>query len=58
MPKNCDLQTAVCNDETMDLQQVETLTTEILSAEGLSCNISAYESGASLLDAIQGGAQF
>lgn len=52
------LQIAICDDEQIDRQQAATLTREIMAAEGLACGLSSYESGAALLAAIQGGAQF
>ncbi len=55
---NPQLQIAVCDDETMDRQQAETLTTDIMTAEGLSCALSGFDSATALLSAIQGGAQF
>ena len=55
---NPQLQIAVCDDEAIDRQQAADLTREIMKAEGLVCDLSAYESGAALLAAIQGGAQF
>ena len=60
MPENPNpqLQIAVCDDEAIDRQQAETLTTEIMAEEGLDCSVSTYESAEALLTAIQGGAQF
>ena len=58
MPEHLKLQIAVCDDEPIDRQQVETLTTDIMTAEGLACALSGYESATALLTAIQGGAQF
>lgn len=52
------LQIAVCDDELIDRQQTAGLTHEIMKEEGLVCGLSCYESGAALLAAIQGGAQF
>ena len=49
---------AVCDDEPMDRQQAEALTTDVMTAEGLVCSLSSYESATALLTAIQGGAQF
>ena len=60
MPENPNLklQIAVCDDEPMDRQQAETLTTDIMTAEGLACDLSSYENATALLTAIQGGARF
>ena len=60
MPENLnlELQIAICDDDPMDRQQAETLTTDIMTAEGLACSLSSYESATALLTAIQGGAQF
>lgn len=60
MPENPNpkLHIAVCDDELIDRQQAEKLTSEIMAAEGLACSVSTYESATALLDAIQGGAQF
>lgn len=60
MPENpnSQLHIAVCDDEPIDRHQTETLTTEIMAAEGLACFVSTYESATALLDAIQDGAQF
>ena len=60
MPEHINplLQIAVCDDEPMDRQQAEALTTDIMTAEGLACSLSSYESATALLTAIQGGAQF
>ena len=55
---NLKLQSAVCDDEPMDRQQAETLTADIMTAEGLACDLSGFESATALLTAIQGGAQF
>lgn len=55
---NQQLHIAVCDDESIDRQQAEQLTAEIIAAEGLVCSISTYESATALLTAIQGGAQF
>lgn len=55
---NQQLHIAICDDESIDRQQAEQLTTEIIAAEGLVCSISTYESATALLTAIQGGAQF
>ena len=52
------LRIAVCDDEPIDRQQAAGLTHEITKEEGLACSLSCYESGAALLAAIQGGAQF
>ena len=52
------LKIAVCDDESADRQQATGLTREIMAAEGLPCDLSAYESGGVLLNAIQSGAQF
>ena len=52
------LKIAVCDDEPLDCQQTEQMTSEILQAENLSCEFSIYASGAALLEALQGGAQF
>ena len=60
MPENLNLklQIAVCDDEPMDRQQAADLTNDIMTAEGLACSLSSYESAEALLAAIQGGAQF
>ena len=60
MPENFapQLQIAVCDDVPMDRQQAETLTTDIMTAEGLDCSVSGFGSSAALLAAIQGGEQF
>ena len=60
MPENLNLklQIAVCDDEPMDRQQAVDLTNDIMTAEGLACSLSSYESAATLLTAIQDGAQF
>lgn len=60
MTENLDpqLRIAVCDDEPIDCQQAEKLTTEIMEAEGLSCDLSTYQSGTSLFAAIQAGERF
>ena len=60
MPENPNpkLHIAVCDDELIDRQQAEKLTSEIMAAEGLACSVSTYENATALLDAIQGGTQF
>lgn len=60
MPENLNpqLQIAICDDEPMDRQQAADLTNDIMTAEGLACDLSSYESATDLLNAIQGGAQF
>lgn len=60
MPENANpqLRIAVCDDEPIDCQQAEKLTTEIMEAEGLACSVSTYESATALLTAIRGGTQF
>ena len=55
---NQQLQIAVCDDEPIDCRQAAELTREIMTAEGLTCSLSSYESATALLTAIQGGAQF
>ena len=55
---NLKLQIAVCDDEPMERRQAETLTTDIMTAEGLACDLSSYENATALLTAIQGGARF
>ena len=55
---NQQLHIAICDDEPMDRQQAEALTTDIMTAEGLACSLSSYESATALLTAILGGAQF
>lgn len=52
------LHIAVCDDESMDRQQAAGLTRELMSAEGLPCSLSGYESAADLLTAIRNGARF
>lgn len=52
------LHIAVCDDGPIDRQQAETLTTDIMTAEGLACSVSSYESATALLTAIQDGARF
>lgn len=60
MPENLNpqLQIAICDDEPMDRQQAADLTNDIMTAEGLACDLSSYESATALLTAIQSGAQF
>ena len=60
MPENLNvqLQIAVCDDESVDRREAADLTHEIMTAEGLNCSLSGYESGLALLKAIRGGAQF
>lgn len=58
MPENGSLhpQIAVCDDEPLNLREVEGLTNEIMAAEGLSCRLFSYERAEVLLTAVQGGA--
>lgn len=60
MPENrtLQLQIAICDDEQIDCQQAADLTREIMTAEGLACDLSSYVSATALLNAIQGGARF
>lgn len=55
---NQQLHIAICDDESIDRQQAANMAREIIAAEGLSCDLSSYESATALLTAIQGGAQF
>lgn len=55
---NQQLHIAICDDESIDRQQAADLTRAIMTAEGLACDLSDYESATALLTAIQGGAQF
>ena len=55
---NQQLHIAICDDEPIDRQQAADLTREIMTAEGLACDLSSYENATALLTAIQGGAQF
>lgn len=55
---NLQLKIAICDDQLADRQHAADLTHEIITAEGLSCGLSGYESAADLLAAIQAGQQF
>ena len=52
------LDIAVCDDEASDRRRIAELAGQILQEEGLSCRITACESGTALLSAIRDGAQF
>ena len=41
----------VCDDQANDLDEMETMTSELLEAEGISCSISRFEDAGSLLSA-------
>jgi len=49
---------AVCDDEDIDREETLRLTAEILREEGIPFSIDAFNSGTSLLGAIQDGAKF
>lgn len=49
---------AVCDDQANDLDEMKTMTSELLEAEGISCSISRFEDAGSLLSAAQGGKTF
>ncbi len=49
---------AICDDEPNDLNNLETMTSELLEAEGISCGVSVFGDAASLLSAIEGGETF
>ena len=49
---------AICDDEANDLDEMETMTSELLKAEGISCVISRFGDAGSLLSAVQGGETF
>ena len=49
---------AICDDEPNDLAKMETMTSELLEAEGISCGISRFGDAGSLLSAAQGGETF
>ncbi len=49
---------AVCDDEANDLDEMETMTSELLEAEGISCGISRFGDAGSLLSAAKGGETF
>lgn len=49
---------AVCDDEPDDLAEMETMTNELLKAEGISCGISRFGDAGSLLSAAKGGETF
>ena len=55
---NQQLHIAICDDESIDRQQAADLTRAIMTAEGLACDLSDYESATALLTAIRSGAQF
>lgn len=55
---NLQLHIAVCDDESIDRQQIANLTNEIMMAEELSCSISSYENATVLLASIQSGVRF
>ena len=49
---------AICDDEPKDLEEMETMTNELLEAEGISCGVSRFGDAGSLLSAAQGGENF
>ena len=49
---------AICDDEPNDLVEMETMTSELLEVEGISCGISRFGDAGSLLSAAQGGENF
>lgn len=48
----------VCDDEPNDLDEMETITSQLLEAEGISCGISRFGDAGSLLSAAQDGETF
>lgn len=49
---------AICDDEPNDLNEMETMTKELLKAEKYTCSISKFENAVSLLSAIKDGEKF
>ena len=49
---------AICDDESADLAEMETITSELLEAEGISCDISRFGDAGSLLSAVNGAEIF
>ncbi len=49
---------AVCDDEPNDIDEMETMTSELLEAEGISCSVSRFGDASSLLSSAQGGESF
>ncbi len=49
---------AICDDESADLVEMETITSELLEAEGISCDISRFGDAGSLLSAVNGAETF
>lgn len=49
---------AVCDDEPDDLAEMETMTSELLEEEEISCCISKFGDAASLLSSVEGGETF
>lgn len=49
---------AICDDEPNDLDEMETMTSELLEAEGISCGVSRFGDAGSLLSSIEGGETF
>lgn len=49
---------AVCDDEPKDLDEMETMTNELLEAEGISCSVSKFGDASSLLSSVEGGETF
>ncbi len=49
---------AICDDEPNDLDEMETMTSELLEAEGISCGVSKFGDAGSLLSSIEGGETF
>lgn len=49
---------AICDDESADLAEMETITSELLEAEGISCDISRFGDAGSLLSAVNGAETF
>ncbi len=49
---------AVCDDEPNDLAEMETMTSKLLEAEGISCDVSKFGDAGSLLSSVEGGEAF
>lgn len=49
---------AICDDEPIDLNEIEAMTKELMETENIPCGISRFEDAASLLSSVEKGEKF
>lgn len=55
---NPPISIAICDDEPIDLNEIEAMTKELMETENIPCGISRFEDAASLLSSVEKGEKF